>query len=370
MNGYPLPSNPWTNQNDLQPTTNGYQPLQFYNRSHVVPSQNQHDVPYESHPSSNLHPGVSRFDANGDVDFQPALSSTQRPSQHRHHVKSVPGKITMPHPIPSSSSPDFLLSGHSRTASGEFQPLLPDPDVDSESSSPTHHDGFDFKPLQADPKPNRPRSVINHDNQANQQRQRELLQQRVLLEQEHAWLRQKLSEQEELLALKQAQLTETELLYLKTGDQSGSISHAYPYLHKHRTLDVNPPPIRRHPYGVLPAAKDDHISTNFPPEEFDELRQSKLLTGSMYELRVGHMAGHHSHRSGTWSSASSTSGTPRRKGRRRSHDKRKQSHRRKSFDLPERAPSRSESPGYYHHHSDGYASFHSASKSKRKHGGR
>ena len=347
----------------------------------MVPSQNQNDVPYESRQRSNPHPGLSRFEANGDVDFQPALSSIQRPSQQHHHVETrrrehvgsgnfsdVPGKITMSHPIPSSTSPDFLLSGHSRTASGEFQPLLPDPDVDSESSSPTHHDGFDFRPMQADPKPNRPKSVVNHDNQANQQRQQELLQQRVLLEQEHAWLRQKLSEQEELLALKQAQLTETELLYLKTGDQSHSASHAYPYLHKHRTLDVNPPPIQRHPYGVLPAPKDDHISTNFPPEEYDEFGQSKLLTGSMYELRVGHMGGHHSHRSGTWSSASSTSGTPRHKGRRRSHDKRKQSHRRKSFDTPERPLSRSESPGYQHH-SDGYASFHSASKSKRKHGG-
>ncbi|XP_072020872.1 uncharacterized protein [Amphiura filiformis] len=186
------------------------------------------------------------------------------------------------------------------------------------------------------------------------------MKQRELLEEEQAWLRQKLTEQEKLLALKQAQLTETELLYLQTGDPNCNAPsvNMYPYS-PHGRLGVEPPPVQRQPYGLYPMAEGGVVSTNFPPEEFDEFGQPKLLTESMHGLGLGYESSRHSHHE--WSPSSGNSDS---RHKRKPHDGRKSSRRKESYgESNHRVPSRNH--GQY----DGYASMYSASKSKRKHAG-
>ncbi|XP_072020871.1 uncharacterized protein [Amphiura filiformis] len=160
LNGYPPPHGNsqamnGNHGNQHHPQMNGYQPLLFHNQSkgEAQMPRNHNGVTGQNHQLDSLHQhtGSQITDhANSDFEFEPPMSSTHRPSSHQHHAKSrqrhrehVSRLYAMhnqdarvPSSQPASSSPEFLLSGHSRTNSGEFQPLLPEPDNDSETTSP------------------------------------------------------------------------------------------------------------------------------------------------------------------------------------------------------------------------------------------
>ena len=353
--------------------------------------------------SGNHHPMSGGVDVNGDKDFQPVMSSTQRPPYQPSHRKSkhmgasaaafsdhVTSQTYAPNGQDPSAgrgatsqsypSPDFIVNGgrHSRTNSGEFQPLHPEPDNDSESGAQQGQDN-EFWPLRFDLEPNKtwhgttvPRADHQLDPEPSQsfhsiaaptQRHHHLLKHRAQLEQEQAWLRQKLNEQEELMALKQAQLTETELLYLRTGEKDYRKAPDV-YI---RGASVEPPPIQRRVYGALPGMGHSPVSTNFPPEEFDEFGQPRVLTESMHELGLGHMvqvspsAPHHrTNNHAGHSPVSSTSSS--RHGHRGRRSGEREEAMQKGSESPARSSSRNDG------RIDGYASLHSAGK--RKHRGR